>query len=164
MPAAGTKAIEIEGERKFLPAADVELDELIAEGVAAQRLYDEAKERLAAVRERAVTLAEARRAEAPTTTIHLQAPRGGLATITFAQKTEVDDTAVAALEEGIPKAVFAKLFETVRSFKLRRGVQAWLKLPQGAELEKVKARIAATIRVVPKGTTVKFFGSEQKAE
>ncbi len=162
MPAPGTKKIEIDGQVYYLPADNVALDQLIADGVTAQRDYEDAKGRLEVIREKVIALAEEHKG--PTATVHLQAPKSGLATVTFSTATKVDDTAVAAMEPEVPKVVFDKIFEASRSFKLRRGAQQWLKIPQAADLERVKARVAATIRVVPKGTTVKFFGPGEKSE
>ena len=162
MPAAGTKAIEVNEGRKFLPAEEVELDQLIADGLRLQGEHEDLKERLATIKKRVAEIAMTQKG--PTSTVHLHGAKSGSATVTWAKSTEIDHGRAAILEKKAPPAIFTLVFDVTRVFKLKRSATGWFREKQDRAAEGWKAKIAGLIVVSPKGTTVKFIGPDAKVE
>jgi hypothetical protein len=154
MPAPGTKLINIGGRDFYLPAHQVELEELVQLGLQAQARLEEAKAELAQIKARVIEMAEPQRHGRKS--IVLPAPVAGAVSVTWSHDTDVDESVARELEAELPRSVFEAIFARKEVYSPRRGYQGFMKQPQTADLEKLKVKIARAIIFKPKAPAVKF--------
>lgn len=156
MPGRGTKRI-VQGERTlYQPASEVELGELIREGIAAQAAYDEAKERLQRIKAQIVEAAKAR-LNPGTASVTLIGALGGEARIVFARETVIDTPLVQQLERELKPELFQEVFARGVIYRLAKGYHHLMERGFSAEIDKFRARIAAAVFFKDKAPSVKFL-------
>jgi hypothetical protein len=159
MPKPGTKRIEINGHATFLPAEDVEIERLLALGIAAQARLERAKQEVDEIKARLVEIAEAKRLGRTSVTLH-SIGGSGAALITFGTELKVDENVAAQIEQEIQPDLFRLIFSKRTVYSVARGYRSFMRQPQTEELEKLKLRVGKAFEARPKKPSVRFLGAD----
>lgn len=139
MPQAGTRRVEIDGQKTYLPGEDARIVELLQAGLRLQQRIEGEVEQLQAIKDELAEIAAGRRGSQ--STVYLTSPDGQEAKVTWRKDYPVDPVRAEQLREPLGKA-FSKVFATKTTYSLARGYKRFMQLPQG-ELEALKKRVAA---------------------
>lgn len=154
MPAPGTRRVEIDGQKQYLPAEEAELEELLNSGCALQDQLAVQEKRLKAIRQRLCEIAEQRRGDAAT--VKLEALSGAQAVVTWARQIEVDPARAERLKDRLGPA-WGQLFNTRTTYTMSRGYKQWMRKQQPADLERAKKEIGAAFQVNEKAPGCKLI-------